>query len=665
MLRKARRATVAPRLELEALETRALLSADPGRSVAAAWVPASPINASSTVLIRFSASSTSAMVESDLAPVGGRVVTVYADGPSVVALPPWLDRSAALADLKAAPGVVYAEADTSFHASGVKAAIAPLIPNNPSFSKQWGMSAVDATSAWAVTSGTPSTIIAVLDTGIDLNNAAFAGRIWTNPNTSGSDGFKGDLNGWNFIDGNNNVQDNNGHGTHVSGILGAAGNNGVGVAGIDWRARIMPLKVLDAQGNGTTDAAVGSVYFAVNHGAKVINASWGGDAFSQAMLDALNFANSKGVVFVTAAGNETSNNDVTTTYPASYRTPNELVVAAVDQSGALADYSNWGARTVDLAAPGTGIYSTVPGGFDTYSGTSMSTPFVSGTVALLAGVNPGLSAAQLVARVKATVKPDPALNGLMQSAGVVDPYYALVNYVTQGRPTIKATGPNLVPGGSTLEDVEVGLLTSDGVYALNGGTSAGYVSGMYQAIFGRGPNADEIGYHTASLQSGTSRFAFIRGLQNATEGLRTRVARWYIDDLYANQSVNTLKSDPGVAVWAARLGSGWTDADVLTSLLSNDLRYAALGGTDSNHVSALYAEVLSRTPDSGGLSYHLAEMAGGLSRADVAGRFLSSPEGHAATVARLYRNDLGSTYTVAQLEPDHGVQVWAGYLGAD
>ena len=663
MLRKARRATLAPRLE--ALESRALLSADLGRSVAAAWVPATPLNAASTILIQFVSGTSSALIAADLAAVGGRVVTSYADGPTTVALPPWLNQAAAVAALKSAPGVVSDEADASFHASGVKAAIAPLVPNNPSFPREWGMSAVDAPSAWALTTGTSATIVAVLDTGIDINNAAFAGRLWTNPQPNGGDGYRGDLHGWNFIDGNNSLQDDNGHGTHVTGILAASGNNGVGVAGIDWGARIMPLKVLDSQGNGTTDSAVNGVYFAVNHGAKVINASWGGDAYSQAMLDALNFANSKGVVFVTAAGNESANNDVTTTYPASYRTPNELVVAAVDQSGALGSYSNWGATTVDLAAPGTDIYSTVRGGFDTYSGTSMSVPFVAGTVALVAGANPGLSAAQLVGRVKATVKPDPALNGLMQSPGLVDPYYALLNYVALGHPTAQSTGPHLVPGGSTLEDVEAGLLTSDGVYALDGGTPAGYVAGMYQSVFGRAANADELGYHTASLQSGTSRFAFARGLQNSTEGLRTRVARWYVDDLYANQSVDALKSDPGVAVWAGRLASGWTDADVLTALLASDQRYAGLGGTDPNFVSALYDEVLSRDPDSGGLSYHLAEMAGGVSRADLVGRFLSSPEAHAATVARLYRNDLGSTYAVAQLEPDHGVQVWGGYLGAD
>jgi|GEM_PF-1187221 len=663
MPRTARRAPIA--LRLESLEPRTLLSADPARAVSAAWVASTPVDPAASILVRFISGATSAQIQADLDPIGGRVVTTYEDGPSVVALPPWEDRAAALADLQATQSVVYAEANATFHASGVQAAITPVTPNNPGYAQQWGMAAIDAPAAWAVTTGTPATIVAVLDTGIDLSNPAFLGRIWVNPDTSGRDGYKYAFYGWNFIAGNNNVSDDNGHGTHVTGILAAAGNTGVGIAGVNWNTRIMPLKVLDSKGDGSTDAAVSAVYYAVNHGAKVINASWGGDGYSQAMLDALNYANSKGVVFVTAAGNEASNNDVTTTYPASYRTPNELVVAAVDKSGKLANYSNWGAKTVDLAAPGTDIYSTVPGGFDTYSGTSMATPFVSGSVALLAGLNPGMSAAQLVARIKATVRPNAALNGLMASPGVVDPYYALVNYVTQGISvtTKPVNAPNLVAGASSFDDVEAGLLISDGVYALFGGTDSGYVAGVYRAVFGRAPSAGELSYQTAALQSGVNRFNLVRSLQSSVEGLRTRVARWYIDDLYSPQSLDALKSDSGVRAWADRLASGWTSTDVLAALMSNDMRYAGLGGTDVQFVSALYYGVLARDPDAGGLSYYLAALASGASRSDVVRRFLASPEGRVAAVARLYRNDLGSTYTVAQLAPDNGVKFWAGYLG--
>ena len=167
------------------------------------------------------------------------------------------------------------------------------------------------------------------------------------------------------------------------------GNNGYGIAGVDWNAQIMPLKILGADGGGTTQAAVSAIYFAVNHGARVINASWGGSQYSQAMLDAISYADSKGVVFVTAAGNNGVDNDTNpTNYPANYRLPNELVVAAVDNSGNLASFSDYGAHTVDLGAPGVNIYSSVPHGYATYSGTSMATAFVTGTVALVAGLNP-------------------------------------------------------------------------------------------------------------------------------------------------------------------------------------------------------------------------------------------------------------------------------------
>jgi subtilisin family serine protease len=662
MARKDRRARVRPRVE--SLEARALMTVGTGPLASGPWAAVEPVKAATTLLVRFASTASSDQINNDLAPFGGRVVTTYPDGPSVVALPPWADTGADLSLLKGDAGVVYAEADATFHASGVQASGGPVTPNNPGYSQEWGMSLVDAPAAWGVTTGTPSTIVAVLDTGLDMSNPAFLGRIWTNPNPNGSDGYRGDLHGWNFISNNSNLNDDDGHGTHVTGILAATGNNGIGVAGMNWGARIMPLKVLDSQGNGTTDASISGVYFAVNHGAKVINASWGGDSFSQAMLDALNYANAHGVVFVTAAGNETSNNDVTTTYPASYRTPNELVVAAVNETGGLADYSNWGVSTVDLAAPGSDIYSTVPHGFDTYSGTSMATPFVSGTVALLSGANPGLNAAQLVARVKATVKPDPQLNGLMQSPGVVDPYYALVNHVTVGAPP-PPTGPVLVSGGSSLEDVEAGLLISDGIYNLEGGTTSSYVSAIYKAIDGRAPSSSELSYHVLAIQNGESRFGLVRGLQNSTEGLRTRVARWYQDVLVAPQSLDALKADPGVAAWAARLASGSSDADVLAAMLSSDARYNGLGGNDAAFISSLYLGVLGRAPDPGGVGYHVTEMAYGVARSDEVRRFLASPEGHAVTVARLYRDDLGSTTPVAQLETDNGVQHWAGYLGSD
>jgi subtilisin family serine protease len=319
------------------------------------------------------------------------------------------------AALAAAPGL----------ARGAAVQAQNLVPDDPGFKQQWGLSSastagIDALQAWSRTTGNPSTIVAVLDTGIDLANPEFAGHIWTNPDSSGDAGYPGDVHGWNFVANDANVQDDNGHGTHVAGIIAAAGNNGIGVAGVDWNAEIMPLKVLDASGNGSDDAMARAIDFAVQHGARVINASWGGGSYSQEVADAIAYAGSQGVVFVTAAGNSGASDDTQPFYPASYHLPNEIAVAAVDSSGNLASFSNYGAQTVALAAPGVSILSTIPGGYAYESGTSMAAPFVTGVVALVAGLHPSDTAVQLVHQVLSTTKPLASLAGKTTTGGIVD-----------------------------------------------------------------------------------------------------------------------------------------------------------------------------------------------------------------------------------------------------
>ena len=659
MSRLARRGTATPRLFLEFLEARTLLS-----------TASSPLfDPATSLLVRFAPGLSSAQIKADLSFVGGKIVESFSAGPSIVALGAGLSPSIAAGLLKSDAGVVYAEVDTTLHATAVT-----VTPTDPLASQQWSLTQVDAPYAWGVTTGTSATIVAVVDTGVDLANPEFAGRIWTNTNTSGSDGYRGDLHGWNFVNNTSNVQDNNGHGSHVTGILAAAGNNGYGIAGIDWNAVIMPLKILDSQGNGTTTAAVSAVYFAVDHGAKVINASWGGDIFSQAMLDALNYANAHGVVFVTAAGNDTSNNDVTATYPASYRTPNELVVAAVDQYGNLADFSNFGATTVDVAAPGVNIISTVPHsisstGFAVYSGTSMATPVVAGAVALLAGLNSNLSAAQLVAQIRATVKPVASLVGQMISPGIVDPYFALINHVTTGflsqssHPAPTKTAPNLVAGSSTPEDVEAGLLISDTFFNQQGaGYTAGYVTAVYQALFARAAGAEELSYYASALLAGEARYTFVSVLQASPEGLLTRVARWYSDEFGSPTPLATLKSDPGVISFAALLAAGTSDVDAQAAIFSSDSYYASAGGNPTGFLSALYYQILGRTPDQGGIDYYTAELNAGASRLSVVDQFLHSPEAHLTLVANLYRDELNSTAPLSSLKTDSGVAYWAAFL---
>lgn len=301
--------------------------------------------------------------------------------------------------------------------------VGPTYPSDPSFGQQWGLNNpsdidVDAPEAWTATKGASSTIVAVIDSGVDVRSPDLVGRLWVNPDASrrGKTVY-----GWNFADGDADVRDEYGHGTHVAGVIAASAENGQGVVGVDWNARIMPLKTLAADGSGSLESAVAAIYFAVDHGARVINASWGSDLADADLYNAIAYADEKDVVFVTAAGNDGLDDDLQPVYPAAYHLPNVLVVAAVDPSGNLASFSNYGPHSVDLAAPGVGVYSTYPPRtYGLLSGTSMAAPYVSGVVSLLVGLHPDWLAEQLVQRVRATVKPLPGLAGKTVTGGIVD-----------------------------------------------------------------------------------------------------------------------------------------------------------------------------------------------------------------------------------------------------
>lgn len=416
MPRHARRVRSAPRFE--ALESRTMLSGD-----LAMDTPVGAPDPSPGLLVRFVPGVPETSIRADLAAAGAHVVEALSNGQLWIRPDAGVDGDAVRQALAKDPEVLYAERDAAIEAQG-------YTPGDPSFGLQWGLDNagnidINATRAWARTRGSSSIIVAVLDTGIDLGNPEFAGRIWTNPAPSAGDGYAGDVHGWNFVADNADVQDDDGHGTHIAGVFGANGNNDVGGAGVDWGARIMPLKVLDSRGTGSNASMIRAIDYAVRHGARVINASWGGGAYSHAMADAIRDAGDRGVVFVTAAGNGGGNDDSTPFYPASYRLPNQIVVTAVDESGKLARFSNRGARTVDLAAPGSDILSTIPGGYAYMSGTSMATPYVTGVVSLLASLRPSYSATQLVQQVLATARPLPGLAGKTTTGGIVDAARAL------------------------------------------------------------------------------------------------------------------------------------------------------------------------------------------------------------------------------------------------
>ncbi|MDG3002529.1 S8 family serine peptidase [Paludisphaera mucosa] len=242
---------------------------------------------------------------------------------------------------------------------------------------------------------------------------------WSNGVSDDGDQYVDDIIGWNFVAGNNNPLDDHGHGTHVAGIIGATGNNGVGVSGVDWRVQIMALKFLDSSGSGSDVDAAAATLYAAAHGARVSNNSYGAAGTASTTFDsAIAAAAAAGSVFVAAAGNSALNTDVNPFWPASSASPNVVSVAAIASDGTLASFSNYGRTTVDVAAPGVSILSTLPGNRYGYqSGTSMASPFVSGAAALLLAAHPEWTYTQIITQIESTATPVPALQTKLVTGG--------------------------------------------------------------------------------------------------------------------------------------------------------------------------------------------------------------------------------------------------------
>jgi len=245
---------------------------------------------------------------------------------------------------------------------------------------------------------------------------------WANGVSDDGDRYVDDIIGWNFVNNTNRPFDDNGHGTHVSGIIGATGGNGVGTAGVNWQVQIMPLKFLNASGTGYDSSAASAVRYAADHGAQVTNNSYGGaGAVSSTLASAIGAAAAANSVFIAAAGNLAVNTDVTSFSPGSSAAANVVAVAAIDSNGALASFSNFGRTTVDIAAPGVGIISTLPGGrYGSMSGTSMAAPFVSGAAALLLASHPDWTYTQVVDQLLSTARPLAGLQGKVATGGTLD-----------------------------------------------------------------------------------------------------------------------------------------------------------------------------------------------------------------------------------------------------
>ncbi len=314
-------------------------------------------------------------------------------------------------------------------------------PNDPKFAEQWALNNlgkdggteradIDALRAWQKTRGSEKIVVAVLDSGVDYTHEDLVANMWSRPDsvpeyTDDELGSFDDVHGFDADANAGDPMDDNGHGTHCAGIIGAEGDNGKGVAGINWNVSIMPLKFLGRGGFGTTKNAIEAINYAIDRKQKgvnvrVINASWGSTQYSRALEDAIRAAGEQGILFVAAAGNNGTDNDKRAHYPSNYDLPNVISVAALDRTDSMASFSNFGIKTVHIAAPGREILSTWLG--DAYreaSGTSMATPYVSGVAALILANESNLSMAKLRERILGSVDKLDSLEGKVASSGRV------------------------------------------------------------------------------------------------------------------------------------------------------------------------------------------------------------------------------------------------------
>ena len=343
------------------------------------------------------------------------------------------------------PEVEYAE--PNFEISLDDFSSNPIRPSDPRFSDQWALSNegqrggkvgadISATTAWSVTTGDDDVVIAVLDSGVDYNHQDLANNIWTRPDNTpeyvdDAAGTIQDLHGYNAIDNSADPMDDNGHGTHCAGIIGAEGGNDIGITGVNWKIRIMPLKFMNAGGFGTTKDAIEAINYVIDRRTKgvnvrVISASWGSTNKSRALEEVIKKAYDAGILFVAAAGNATTDNDRRPHYPSSFNVGNVISVAALDRNDQLASFSNYGVKSVAIAAPGVDILSTWLGDeYEEKSGTSMATPVIAGVAGLIAANEPRISVDELRKRIVSSVDKIDALKNKITSGGRINAAKAL------------------------------------------------------------------------------------------------------------------------------------------------------------------------------------------------------------------------------------------------
>ncbi len=334
-----------------------------------------------------------------------------------------LDTKAVLRQLRSDPAVRVAEPDY------IQRVLA--IPNDTRFDELWGLhntgqnggtpdADIDAPEAWDRVQGSDTIVVAVIDTGVDYNHEDLTQNILRDANNR--------VVGFDYVNGDADPMDDHDHGTHCAGTIGGRGNNASGVTGVNWRVKIIPLKFLAADGFGNLSAAIQCIDFARNNGARVMSNSWGGGGYSQLLLEAIQRARNANILFVAAAGNNTENTDASPHYPSSYAVENVLSVGASDRNDQPASFSNFGAASVDLFAPGDSILSTIPNNaYASFNGTSMACPHVAGAAALVLAQFPTASVSQLIGRILGGVDRPAGFNGLCVTGGRLNVNNAVEN----------------------------------------------------------------------------------------------------------------------------------------------------------------------------------------------------------------------------------------------
>ncbi len=382
---------------------------------------------------------------------GARILHVFKTGAMLVEFKGKMNQgiqNLVMGELVKSKDISYVEANTVIFADSLE-------PNDPRYGELYGLNNVgatggavdadiDAPEAWSVTTGSKDVVVAIIDTGVDYNHPDIAPNYWNNPAETGLDGsgldkstngidddgngFIDDFRGWDFVNNDNDPMDDHNHGTHCAGTIGAKGDDGVGVVGVNWNVSMVGVKFLSGSGSGSLADAVKAIEYTTGLGVTLTSNSWGGGGYSDTMYAAINAANSAGVLFVAAAGNSSANNDLNPHYPSSYDSDNVIAVAATDHVDGMAGFSCFGLNSVDVGAPGKDILSTVASnGYASYSGTSMATPHVSGLAALVKSAYPDATAAQIKARILNTADVIPSLEGKTVTGGRVNAFNALEN----------------------------------------------------------------------------------------------------------------------------------------------------------------------------------------------------------------------------------------------